>query len=114
MKRAMILTAAVLAFGFATPQVAKAMIVQNNIAISQQKEVKYQEIKVEEVPEAVIKSIAVAYVGYKIDKAFVGDDASYKVNVNKGDVKQVLFYTAKGELIKAEAAAKKATVPEKM
>ena len=107
MKKTMILTAAVLAFGFATPQVSKAMKVQNDIEVVQEKEVTYQEIKVEEIPEAVSKSISSAYVGYKIDKAFLGDDASYKVKVSMGDLKYVLFYKANGELIKVEEPDKK-------
>ena len=114
MKKVLILSAAIFALSYATPQVANAMKAQNDIAFTQEKEVKYTEVKVEKIPAVVTKSIAAAYAGYTIDKAFVGDDASYKVNVTKGDVKQVLFYTASGELIKAEDAAKKVAVPEKM
>ena len=107
MKKVMILTAAVMALSYATPQVANAMKVQNEIEFVQEKEVKYQEIKVEEIPEAVSQSIAGAYAGYKIDKAFLGDDGNYKVKVSMGDLKYVLFYTAKGELIKLEEPSKK-------
>ena len=107
MKKVMILSAAILALSYATPQVANAMKAQNDIAINQQKEVKYTEVKVEELPEAVSKSILATYPGYKVDKAFLGDDASYKVNVSMGDIKQVLFYNVKGELIKIEEPAKK-------
>ena len=114
MKKVMILTAAILALSYATPQVVNAMKVQNDIAIMQEKEVKYTEVKVEEIPEAVTKSIAAAYVGYTIDKAFLGDDASYKVKVSKGDVKEVIFYNANGDLIKVEASDKKVAVPEKL
>jgi len=107
MKKVMILTASVLAFGFATPQITNAMKVQNKIAVVQAKEVRYLEIKVTEIPAAVSKAISVAYTGYTIDKAFLGGDASYKANVSMGDLKQILFYTAKGELIKAEEPVKK-------
>ena len=41
------------------------------------------------------------------DKAFLGDDGNYKVKVSMGDLKYVLFYTAKGELIKLEEPSKK-------
>jgi hypothetical protein len=106
MKKVMILTAAVLALSYATPQFANATKVQNEIAVNQVKEVKFTEIKVEELPAVVSKSISDAYAGYKIDKAFVGDDTSYKINVSMGDLKQVLLYKASGELIKAEKPGK--------
>lgn len=107
MKKVIILSAVALALSFATPQVANAITTQNEIAISQEKEVKYTEIKVEELPEAVSKSIVTAYPGYKVDKAFLGDDATFKVKVSLEDVKHVLFYKASGELIKIEEPATK-------
>jgi len=106
MKKVMILSAAVFALSYATPQFANAMKVENEIAVNQVKEVKFTEIKVEELPAVVSKSISDAYAGFKIDKAFVGDDSSYKINVSMGDLKQVLLYKASGELIKAEKPGK--------
>jgi len=102
MKKVLILTATALTLGFATPMFANAVKTQDEIALTQEKEVKYTEIKVEELPDEVTKSIASAYVGYKVDKAFKGDDASFKVKVSMGDLKYVLFYSAKGELVKVE------------
>lgn len=107
MKKIMILTAAVLALGFVTPQITNAMKAQNEIAVVQDKVVKYQEIKVAEIPVTVSKAITAAYAGYTVDKAFLGDDTSYKANVSMGDLKYVVFYTAKGELIKVEEPVKK-------
>jgi len=105
MKKVMILTAAVMAFSFATPQVAKAIKVQNQMTVVDDKDDKYKEVKVEELPEAVTKSISSAYTGYKIDKAFKAEDNSYKVKVAMGDLKYNLFYDANGELIKVEDPA---------
>ena len=102
MKKVIILGAAIMAFSFETPQVAKAMKVQNQMAVVDDQDDKYKEIKVEELPDAVTKSIANAYTGYKIDKAFKAEDNSYKVKVAMGDLKYQLFYDAKGELIKVE------------
>ncbi|HEY3371683.1 MAG TPA: hypothetical protein VGK10_12580 [Prolixibacteraceae bacterium] len=113
MKKVMILGAAIMAFSFVTPQVAKAMKLQNQTAIVQDKDAQYKEIKVEELPAAVTKSISNAYTGYKIDKAFLGADDTYKVNVAMGDLKYQLFYDAKGELIKVEDAAAKGMEPAK-
>jgi hypothetical protein len=102
MKKVIILTAAVMAFSFATPQLANAMKIQNQMAVVQDKDDKYKEIKVTELPDAVTKSIANAYTGYKIDQAWKTEDNAYKVKVAMGDLKYQLFYDAKGELIKVE------------
>ena len=105
MKKVIVLTAAVMAFSFVTPQVAQAMKVQNQIVVVEDKDDKFKEIKVEELPEAVTKSVSNAYTGYKIDKAYRGEDNSYKVKVAMGDLKYHLFYDAQGELIKVEDPA---------
>ncbi|HLN75234.1 MAG: hypothetical protein ACM3O8_07410 [Methylococcaceae bacterium] len=106
MKKVIILTAAAMAFSFVTPQLSNAMKSQNKIAVVQDKDDKddkYKEIKAEELPEAVTKSIANAYTGYKIDKAYKDkDEDSYKVNVAMGSLRYDLFYDKKGELVKVE------------
>ena len=107
MKRAIILSAAVMAFSFATPQLSKAMKVYNQMAVTQDKDDKFKEIKVEELPDAVTKSIANAYTGSKIDKAYRNEDNSYKVKIAMGELKYMLFYDAKGELIKVEEPSSK-------
>ena len=91
-----------MAFSFATPQLAKAIKIQNQSAVVQDKDDKFKEIKVTELPEAVTKSVSTAYTGSKIDKAFIGEDNSYKVKVSMGELKYHLFYDAKGDLIKVE------------
>jgi hypothetical protein len=112
MKKLIVITAAVMAFSFVTPQVAQAMKVQNQMAVIDDKDDKYKEVKVEELPEAVTKSVANAYTGYKIEKAFRGEDNSYKVKVAMGDLKYKLFYDEQGELIKVEDAASKEETTE--
>ena len=102
MKKVIILTAAIMAFSLATPQLSNAMKIQNQMAVMQDKDDKYKEIKVTELPDAVTKSIANAYTGYKIDQAWKTEDNAYKVKVAMGDLKYQLFYDAKGELIKVE------------
>ena len=105
MKKVMILSAAALMISLAMPQFAEAANVQNENAIMQVKEVQYQEITVADIPEAVSAAIAKDYAGYTTDKAFMGEDGTFKVAVSKGDVKEVLFFDAKGGLIKAEKPA---------
>ena len=113
MKKVIILSAAIMAFSFVTPQVAKAMKLQNEMTVVQDKDKddKFKEIKVTELPEAVTKSISTAYTGSKIDKAYLGEDNSYKVKVSMGELKYNLFYDAKGELIKVEEPTSKGDLP---
>ena len=113
MKKVIILSAAIMAFSFVTPQVAKAMKLQNEMTVGQDKDKddKFKEIKVTELPEAVTKSISTAYTGSKIDKAYLGEDNSYKVKVSMGELKYNLFYDAKGELIKVEEPTSKGDLP---
>ncbi|HZL09703.1 MAG TPA: hypothetical protein VFC65_06880 [Prolixibacteraceae bacterium] len=108
MKKVMILSAAALMFGLAIPEFAEATTVQNENSIMQVKEVQYQEITAADLPEAVGKTIAETFAGYTTDKVFLGDDGTYKVNVTKGEVQEVLFFDAKGALLKTEKP-----VPEK-
>ena len=107
----MILSAAALMLSLAMPQFAEATNVQNASTMMLAQEVKYQEITVADIPEAVSTTITKDYAGYTIDKAFLGSDGTYKVAVTKVDVKEVLFFDAKGGLIKAEKPAAKATAP---
>lgn len=102
MKRVMILSVAAMALSLAMPRVAHATTVQNVIAAIQDKEIKYQEITVVEIPEAVTKTLSRDYPGYKTDNAFKGDDGSYKLNVSLGNNKLVLFFDEQGKLIKTE------------
>ena len=107
MKTTLSLCIAVMAISFASPQVAKAMKIQNQNTIVQDKDDKFKEVKVSELPEAVTKSISTAYTGSKIDKAYLGEDNSYKVKVSMGELKYNLFYNAKGDLIKVEEPTSK-------
>lgn len=102
MKKVLILTGALVAFSFVTPQLSNAAKPQDKVGVVVDKGDKYKEIKAEELPEAVTKSIANAYTGYKIDKAYRAEDDSYKVKVAMGDLNYALFYDEKGELIKVE------------
>lgn len=111
MKKVMILSAAALAIFLAMPQLAEAKTVQNEITVIQDKAVKYQEITAETLPEAVTKSLTKDYSGFVIDKVFLGDDGTYKVAVSKGDIKNVLFYSNGGEVMKVEKPAPKVEKP---
>jgi hypothetical protein len=111
MKKVMILSAVALAFCLAMPQVSHATNVQNDVAVIQNKDVKYTEITVDQVPEAVSKAVAKDYAGFKTDNVFKGDDGTYKLAVSKSENKMVLFYSEDGKLVKSEKA--NAMKPEK-
>ena len=117
MKRIMILPAAVLTICLALPQFSQATIRTDAVVATQQKDIKYTEITADQLPEAVSKALAKGYVGFKTDKAYQGDDGTFKVKVSKGDDMSVLFYKENGELIKSEKTSDKAKLdkanPEK-
>jgi len=100
MKKLMILSAAAMAIFFAMPQFAEASTSQNNITVTQEKAVKYQEITAADLPAAVTATLTKDYAGYAIDKVFLGDDGTFKVAVSKEAVKTILLFNNKGELIK--------------
>lgn len=102
MKKVMILPAAALTICLALPQVSHSAKIQNDVAMTEQKEVKYTEITVDQIPEAVNKALAKNHAGFKTDKVFKGDDGTHKLVVSKGEMKHVLFFNDKGELLKSE------------
>lgn len=98
-----LLSAVVVTLGMAMPKVVTANSIPNDSSVT--KEVKYQEIPTENVPKAITESLANDYSGYQVDKAYLGDDGSYKLEVSQADVKHVVFYKENGELIKVEEPA---------
>ena len=105
MKKLMILSAAALAIFLAMPQLAEATTVQNEITVTQDKAVKYTDITSATLPAPVIATLTKDYAGYVIDKAYLGDDGTYKVAVSKGTVKSALLFSSKGEFIAVEKPA---------
>jgi len=105
MKKLMILSAAAMAIFFAMPQFAEATTVQNETSMTQEKAVKYTEITAATLPTPVNVTLTKDYAGYTLDKAFLGDNGTYKVAVSKGAIKNVLLFSSKGEFIAAEKPA---------
>ncbi len=101
-KKVMILSVILVASFLAMAPASFAVQVKSQLVTSQDKEVKFQEIKAEEVPDAVKDALKKDYDGYTIDKAYKGDDGSYKLNVSLGDVQYVLLYDETGKLLKVE------------
>ena len=104
----MILPAVVLTICLALPQFSKATTRNNEAVVAQQVEVKYTEIISDQIPKAVSDALAKDYAGFKTDKAYKGDNGSFKVAVSKGTDKSMLFYSADGKLTKSKKATDKA------
>lgn len=94
------LSAVAITLILAVPATATAGPMQEAVIVNQ--EVNYQEIPTENVPETVTESLNKDYSGYLIDKAYLGDDGSYKLKVSQSDLKYIVFYKENGELIKVE------------
>lgn len=52
----------------------------------------FQEIPVDQVPEAVVQALATSYEGAEIQKAFVNDKKQYKLEVTTADGNQGTLY----------------------
>lgn len=102
MKKVMILFAVAAMFAL-MPKSAAAMNIENEIAALQDKQVKYDTIAFEQLPEPVRTAISETYSGYTVDKAYKGDDGTFKVNISKDAVKHELYFDSKGKLLKSEA-----------
>ncbi|MFA5326733.1 MAG: hypothetical protein WC384_02980 [Prolixibacteraceae bacterium] len=104
MKTIIIVSAAIAALSLSTPtNLSAKKVLSDNVVIQlQDKEVKYQEITVDEVPKAISETLSKTYSGYKTDGAFKGDDGSFKLNISKDESKLVLYFDDLGKLIKAE------------
>ena len=101
-KKMMILSVILVASFLAMAPASFATQVKSGSVTIQDEEVKFQEISVDEIPASVKDALSKDYDGYTIDKAYKGDDGSYKLNVSLGDVLYVLLYDETGKLLKVE------------
>lgn len=113
MKKLMILSMSIAAINLATPKISHATLTNNRVSVTQNNEVKYNEIKTEELPKTIATALSNDYSGFNIDHALKGDDGSFKVLVSNGTTKYVLFYGADGNLLKAEQPNRKSELPPK-
>ena len=105
MKRGLIVSAAVLLFGMtsiATFAVSASNHKNNNTAFVAQDDVKYNEIKVEELPEAVSKAIKNGYTDYTVSKAYMGSNNTYKVSLTKNKETINVLFNADGDFLKID------------
>jgi hypothetical protein len=67
----------------------------------------YSEVNENDLPEAVSSSIEDLYPEHDVKKAFRGTDNSYKVKLENGDDKSVVYFDSSGQFIKSEVATDK-------
>lgn len=60
------------------------------------------EIQESELPETVSNSLDELYPDHDVKKAFRGSDNSYKVKIENGDDKSVVYFDATGQFVKSE------------
>lgn len=97
----LILSVAMLLGSFVTfAQTDAKTVVQSATEMAKPTQDKFKEVKADEVPEAVSKSLAKAYPEAKVDKAFVNDQKEYKLDIAVGDQKATVFADANGNWIK--------------
>lgn len=72
------------------------------LGMTQKKEISYTQIEVGEISDTVKEAIKEYFTDYVTDKAYLGDDGSYKLEVSKEDIQYILYYKDDGELIKVE------------
>ncbi len=104
MKKILILTATALVLGLSVPQYVSAKTSRDLQTAAD--EVKYTEIKVADLPDAVFNAIDQDYSGYTIEKAYIGTDGNYKVAVKNDKEEKVLYYSKDGEMVKKDCQNK--------
>jgi|GEM_PF-5539301 len=61
-----------------------------------------EEVEENALPEAVTSSLDELYPEHEVKKAFRGTDSSYKVKIENGDDKSVVYFDSSGQFIKSE------------
>jgi|GEM_PF-6042996 len=66
--------------GMVSPDIGKALLK------NREKEVVYAEIAVEDIPAAVNEAVQEYFKDYEINKAYQGDEGSFKLEVSREDI----------------------------
>lgn len=71
------------------------------MCLSQNRSVDIQ-VQIEELPRVVKSAVATKYAAYAIQKAYKGNDDTYKLILKNEDAKLIVYYEAGGAFLKAE------------
>ncbi|MGV8138298.1 MAG: hypothetical protein AB2L20_24060 [Mangrovibacterium sp.] len=84
-----------------TGLILPATIAEGHIRfLVQDQDVTWEEMKIEDIPEAVDKSFKEYFADYTVKKVYISNKGSYKLEVSREEIRYILFYNEKGELIK--------------
>jgi|GEM_PF-4727972 len=61
-----------------------------------------EEVYVEELPDAVRSAVDEAYNGYELSRAFKNQEGNFRIELENGNEKTVVYYDMTGKFIKAE------------
>jgi len=103
MKRVLIVSAVVLSSLNISTFVSAGNLVSETILV--QEDVRYEELKAEELPKMVQTMLAESYSDFAILKSFIGNDGSYKIVLSKPEGNIAVYFNAKGEFVKQEDLA---------
>lgn len=94
----LILSAAIILGSFTT--FAQTSVAPKTVTASQTVEEKYTEIKLEEVPSAVLEALKKAQPEAIVEKAYINEKKEYKLDIKVGDQKSTVYTDAAGNLTK--------------
>ncbi|MFA9372389.1 MAG: hypothetical protein ACERIH_11830 [Labilibaculum antarcticum] len=104
MKRILIVSAVALMCSMSiSNSVSAANIISKTSLV--QEDVKYAEVKAEELPTAVQTAIAESYSDYALLKSFIGNDGSYMITLSNPEGNIAVYFNAEGEFVKQEDLA---------
>ncbi|MBL4561197.1 MAG: hypothetical protein JKX79_09455 [Labilibaculum sp.] len=104
MKRVLIVSAVALLCSLSIPTSVSAGNLVSETSLVQE-DVKYEELKAEELPQKVQTALAKSYSDYAMLKSFIGNDGSYKIILSKPEGNIAVYFNAKGEFVKQEDLA---------
>jgi hypothetical protein len=61
-----------------------------------------EEVYVEKLPEAVRASVDEAYAGYELSRAYKNQEGNFRIELENGNDKTVVYYDMNGNFLKAE------------
>ncbi|PKQ61943.1 hypothetical protein BZG01_18200 [Labilibaculum manganireducens] len=104
MKRVLIVSAVALMCSLSIPTSVSAGNLVSGTSFVQE-DVKYEELKAEELPKMVQTALTESYSEYAILKSFIGNDGSYKIILSKPEGNIAVYFNTKGEFVKQEDLA---------
>ena len=84
------------------PGTAEAQTQTDSVVVKEDPNLNYKKIQKEDLPEAVTDAFNQDYSGYVVEKAYKGENGSYKLEVARDDIRYMVFYDESGQLIKVE------------